>query len=670
MKKTNKTATRCFVLGAVLALTAGFSTTSMAANMHSKTDEVLTKDVVVTATKTKAKVRLVPQAVEIITAKDIEAIGATNVDDVMQYALSLNIIHAVHGDALAIRGMASNQTLFLIDGQRIAQEDTGDTMNGEALKRLNVSEIERIEIVRGPGSSLYGSEAMGGVINIITKKSHKAGVQFGLGYGTKRNAGFIRVDFGKHNHFSGSLDAHFEKVLREVEFKDRGGTRHNYRFKGNYDFDNAAKQQLQIELHRMDSNLVEETDLFKKPNSRKSEHTGKVTSDSRFTNKEQGGSISFTGKTASNEYMIRAYTNRLTKHQLTRGTLADKPELGLVPGDIDAAKYKTTVFEVRNTSFINDDHNITFGFEHKKQSYAGTRLMRQKVEGPSLTKELKEYSTKSYALYIEDQWQVSDRLFLLPSLRYGYDYQYGAEVTPKLGLTYDVNKIWKLKANYGKGFKAPTISELYMNWVHGGYMGLLGNPDLKPEHSRSYDVSLEGDNGSMFAKFTYFNNDVSNLISFKPIRPSADMVNPPRWLYQYHNVGSAQINGIEIELGTHLSKYLTARLQYNWNDATDKKSKTRLLGRAEEETGVQLRYDDHGVNPLQITLSGKYVKNYIVSGRQGDVFFSYPTIDLGIHKTWNKQMSVYMGVDNLFNKKEEDLYIRGRSYRMTVDWKL
>ena len=143
---------------------------------HIKTDEV-----VVTASRTKQEVKESPSSVEVITREDIDKMGAESVRQALQLALGINTQENVMvGNKVSIRGMYTNQTLILIDGRRVRTEDTGSTMNFYELDRVNMDDVERIEIVRGAASSLYGSEALGGVINIIRKK---AGEQKNKRYG-------------------------------------------------------------------------------------------------------------------------------------------------------------------------------------------------------------------------------------------------------------------------------------------------------------------------------------------------------------------------------------------------------------------------------------------------------------------------------------------------------
>ena len=126
------------------------------------------RDVVVTASRTEQEIRQTPTAVEVITQKDLERTGANTLTEALKTATDLNITQSAMGNNVSLRGMNNNQTLILVNGRRVRTEDTNDSANKYELNRVNMSDVDHIEIVRGAASALYGSDAMGGVINIIT----------------------------------------------------------------------------------------------------------------------------------------------------------------------------------------------------------------------------------------------------------------------------------------------------------------------------------------------------------------------------------------------------------------------------------------------------------------------------------------------------------------------
>lgn len=159
---------------------------------------VHTDEIVVTASRTEQEVKETPSAVEVITRADIDKMGAETLAQALKLAIGIDIQeNAMVGNRSAIRGMNTNQTLILVDGRRVRTENTSETMNYYELQRINMDDVERIEIVRGAVSSLYGSEALGGVINIIRKHPDKAQAALALDWTTRQSDQGIRLDSGK-----------------------------------------------------------------------------------------------------------------------------------------------------------------------------------------------------------------------------------------------------------------------------------------------------------------------------------------------------------------------------------------------------------------------------------------------------------------------------------------
>ena len=668
------------------------------------TATVQTKDVIVTATKTEAEVKAVPQAVEVITQEDIQRTGANDVLTALSLANNLNLSRAgMTGNAVSLRGMSTNHTLILVDGKRYAGEDTDVTTNVYNLQRLNVSDIDRVEIVRGPSSSLYGSDAMGGVINIITKTPEKASGTVGVVTGTRNTAEYFNFSTGKHGRWSAVVDGRFDKqrVINRYAHSvssagavtdgyDRSmyGMRRTFHGGAVYDFENANNNKLRFDIDYMKEDLrsdyadttaevftssgpvmTAKTDILK-TNLNKREW---------YHNEQKGFSVEYTGKTKRNEYQVRSYYNVLEKHSnLVNDRTLPKENVTIiippfmVPGgkvlnfnyaamypkaDMEYAKYNTWVTEAKDTMYIGDRHNLTFGGEYRRLAYEGTRLGGSTT---GLDKKVASKDVNSYAGYIEDMWQVNDKLLLIPSVRLEHNSQFGSATTPKIGVTYAINNAWRFKANYGKGYKAPTLSELNME-MHRSMgpmvVNVYGNPKLQPETTRSYDFSLEMEKGKNFGKLTYFNNNVTNLISTEDLGGNT---------YTYVNINKAKLRGVEFEIGRHITDRWTVKATYNYLNAIDAVSRMRLNNRARNTTTFQLIYDDHKEDGFSAVLWDQFVSRYRLNNQD----YTYNTLNFSMNKKWTNSFSTYAGIDNIFNKKIGDLYIDGRMWRVGAEWKL
>ena len=563
-------------------------------------DVIVTPDVVVTATRTQEEVKAVPQTVEVITKEDIEQLGATDVYSALRLAANVDVTSAgMAGHNVMIRGMSTNHTLILIDGKRFAGEDTSATQNVYALGRLSLSNIERIEIVRGSASAQYGSDALGGVINIITKKSKEPSVMVGLSTGSEAINNYYHIDFGKQGNFSSTFDMRFSDVRKNMQAGDEGsnyyGPIQDFNFAGTWDLGNDKEIDLTLGYYN------EHT---------KADYADKYTSTGVFqTSKDKKEwydyrrydySLGYSGKTDNSDYMIRTFYSRLYKENNLYNYRDNFPEqmeniLGsMYPKyDWDKSTYTLWGIEGKNTIQLNDNHLLTFGGEYRQNKVEGTRLsdggdnvhqVSQSGNGIVSNKYYSDKEINTWAGYIQDEWQVNDKLLVIPSVRYDHDSSFGGEVTPKIGATYFISDNSRIKANWGKGFKAPTISELYMAMhraMGGQTVNVYGNPDLKPEKSTSWDISFEAEKDNNFGKLTYFNNDVKNLITTKQIGSSY-------YDQRYINVDEAEIDGVEMEIGRNLDDKWTIKATSNWLDAIDKVSGDRLDNRARNMTTLQL----------------------------------------------------------------------------------
>ena len=639
-------------------------------------DVIVTPDVVVTATRTQEEVKAVPQTVEVITKEDIEHLGATDVYSALRLAANVDVTSAgMAGHNVMIRGMSTNHTLILIDGKRFAGEDTSATQNVYALGRLSLSNIERIEIVRGSASAQYGSDALGGVINIITKKSKEPSVMVGLSTGSEAINNYYHIDFGKQGNFSSTFDMRFSDVRKNMQSGDEGsnyyGPIQDFNFAGTWDLGNDKEIDLTLGYYN------EHT---------KADYADKYTSTGVFqTSKDKKEwydyrrydySLGYSGKTDNSDYMIRTFYSRLYKENNLYNYRDNFPEqmeniLGsMYPKyDWDKSTYTLWGIEGKNTIQLNDNHLLTFGGEYRQNKVEGTRLsdggdnvhqVSQSGNGIVSNKYYSDKEINTWAGYIQDEWQVNDKLLVIPSVRYDHDSSFGGEVTPKIGATYFISDNSRIKANWGKGFKAPTISELYMAMhraMGGQTVNVYGNPDLKPEKSTSWDISFEAEKDNNFGKLTYFNNDVKNLITTKQIGSSY-------YDQRYINVDEAEIDGVEMEIGRNLDDKWTIKATSNWLDAIDKVSGDRLDNRARNMTTLQLLYDDHDNWGYSAILWQQWANKY----HYDDNDYNFTTTNFVLNKKFGEGNRVYAGVDNIFDKKISDIGLDGMIWRLGAEW--
>lgn len=615
-------------------------------------EEVKAKEVVVTATKTEAEIEDVPATVEVITKEEIKAKGAEKLRDIIGLAISVykQGFMAREDSAVSIRGFKPEQTLILIDGRRI----TGEVSLAYEIDRITLENVERIEIVRGPASALYGTDALGGVINIITKSPEKFSFEFAPEYGVfsggkgEQRSYSARLDTGKLGKFgfslSGSLINRNPFIAQDNRYLVSDAEHKNFAMKGTYDF---TKNTALI----FDAEYMKEDSVDKAP--------GRMILDRYIDdNTRYNLSLGLSHRSPQIDYLIRAYTSIYDKDYEFRndstGALIDFTE----------AERNTTVLEGKVTKEFFKKHLLTIGAEYRHEFFKGTRIATGKgtysVTREGVTLIGSEAKLNYWAGYIQDEWQVSDALIIIPALRYDDSDKFKGEISPKLGITYKLLPDLRVKLNYGHGFKTPTPRELYLDFRHPGpRYRILGNPNVKPEKSDSYEIALEGERGIFSGRAAYFYNDVEDLITTTQVACPAGT--PAGWTcYQYVNINKAEIQGIEIEAGARLSKEMSLKAAYSHLIAKDKDTGARLTNRTRNKVVAKSIYDNKPAG-FKANLWWEYL--------DGLLWQTNPTVEkeyglwyLSLSKDIAKNLELYAGVDNLFDKKDNDIPLVGAFY--------
>lgn len=616
---------------------------------------VTTKDVVVTATRTEADVKMVPNTVEVITADDIEKLGATDVYSALRLADNVQIMNTStgFGHRISMRGMSSDSTLILINGRRTAIEDTETTQNLLALDRINVHNIERIEIIRGAASAQYGSDALAGVINIITKKSTgKPSVTVGATTGTTNMSNYYHIDLGRQGKFSSTFDMNFSKDRQWTEHEVSGlpvknlqGPKQSYNFSGTYELGENKNLNLDLGYYK---------DKLSGDWSHKEYNLGAWggivrLQDAKLETERRDASLSLTGKTKKDDYMVRTFYSKLDKFRFLPYTALAK-EYG------ETNKYSICGIEAKNSHKVNGDHTLTYGTEYDRYDVDGVNFGKDGDNGKNLN---------TYAAYIQDEWLLGDKWEIIPAVRYDHHSEFGSKTTPHIGVTYLANDHNRFKANWGEGYKAPSVSELYMDYTHMGVL-TLGNPNLRPEESKNWDLSHEGEWGKTFGKITYFHNDIDNMISTRT-------VGGRHGYNEYYNIdGTTKTHGVELTLGRKLSRDLDVKVTSNWTSASNKVASAEssahgVDGIADNITTLQLAYDDHRAYGYNATLWEQWVHDYYES--DSSQTYSYNTLNFVINKKYGDAVRLFAGVDNIFNKKIDAIYLDGRIWRTGIEFK-
>lgn len=655
-------------------------------------------EVVVTATRTENDVKKVPASTQVITQEDIKRGGATSVRNALSMYANIFQKSKVRGGGhdIIIRGMETKHSLVMVNGRRISNEaDANGLGNAMSLDRININDVEKIEIVRGPSSALYGSEAMGGVLNIITKPSKEQTLLTGLEHTSEDTSHWWHADTGRIGNFSMTLDARFNKINRSMldtaTESDPYGTAQTYNASLNYYVNDHSHVNAYMDYYSQHLKTDMGTPAMKPitltTSSGKMSLSGQAmlegTGSKAFKQKNYG--ISWNGKTDKNDWQIQAYMSKFNW-----STTSSTKVLGSIPPagmegmfnyllqkkntyDFNHDEHNMWAIEGRDSLRVNDHHRVTFGAEYVKDKVAGTGLGSNgdgvhSITENGKTKSSSEKTLSSYAAYLQDEIEYG-KWFIVPAIRYDHHSAYGSHTSPKIGVTYNATDHFRIKANYGDGFKAPSVSQLYydldMEMGRGNWVHLTGNPNLKPEKSKSWDLGVEAEFGKGYGSLTYFDNDVDNLIASIPKGKDSN----GHKLHRYENVNKARIKGLENTLGYRFNDTLEFKVTSTLLDAKDTSAGKDLTQRARLSQIYQLIYDDHKDTGwsavLWNQLDYKFVTGKAWEGGES-VKKSYSLTNFSLTRKVNKDTRVYGSVQNIFDKKDEDCDLDGRFW--SIGW--
>ncbi len=569
-------------------------------------------------------------ATQVIRRDAIEASGAENLAELLEEHPGLQVLRSfggAGGAGVTMQGLDPKYTLVLVDGQRA----TGRINGTLDLSRFPAEDIEQIEIVKGPGSALYGSDAIAGVINIITRKTRRA-----------REAE-VHASFGSF----ATQDLSARAGLR----RGRWGTGLAAGWHHTRGFDRDPADVASTGNFQNNLNISQWTEFRARP-------------DLKFTATADGQQRDLRGVDLSATGAVFDRRNLTRTASLTLG-----PELTWsAPARLRLTGHLAYFgdrygLDQRNSDDLDDLQRtrdllgqITAQYDHlvagKHMFTAGAEGQFEGLSTPRL--ESGRGTRQRFALFVQDEWRVlPGRVVLVPGARFDLDSQFGAFATPRLAVRIDPDPALTLRASAGLGYRAPSFRELYLSFANpsAGYR-VTGNPELTPETSRGLTVGfLVRAAGFAQLEVHAFANDLRNLIT---IDTSGGAVGQS--LFSYVNIGAARTRGLEAVFGLRVLKHFAVDTSYTLSDTLDRERQRPLPGKPRHHGSLRLQFHHRGSGTqaqLRAGIQGR--QSYYVDD-DGDGVDSpvtvapYATLDLRIAQDLIRgRVSLFVGVDNLLD---------------------
>ena len=525
--------------------------------------ETTMEEVVVTAGGYEQKIKDAPATISVITREQLEKQPFTNLQDAVSHLEGLSIVGGNNTKDISIRGMPGEYTLILVDGKRQGTRETNLRNTGGVQSSLipPLAAIERIEVVRGSMSSLYGSDAIGGVINIITRKVPKT-------WGGALNASTTlqqRSNLGDTYQGDFYLAGPIKEDVVGLQLYGNMITRAEDQVK-----DGTSKTDTRSITAKLGITPASNQDVTLEAGYETLKQTytpGKTLAVDGIKNIAEN---TRTHWAASHTGRWNFGTTNLNLYQEI-GELKDKSD-GVIGAATDPKITNTVLDAMATLPFTS--HILKMGAQYSHNQLEGTAAETPSRIGKTTLKYMNPESLtrKAWALFAEDEYFVTEKLSLTGGLRLDHDDKYGQHFNPRVYAVYQLAPTLTLRGGVAKAFRAPNLRQSSAGYVMstGGPTSLpgvlYGNPDLKAETSVNQEIGLryDGSNG-LSGNVTIFNNDFKNKI----VSDFAGMNDPLTGLplYTYNNIAKVNIRGVEMGLAVALSNMWKLSGNYTFTDS-------------------------------------------------------------------------------------------------------
>lgn len=590
------------------------------------------EEVVITATRLDTPSSEVASSITVITNRQIEEQQKTTVLEVLREVPALDVVQAGGPGRMTsvfIRGANSEHTLVVLDG--VEMNDPITPGGGYDFANLTTDNIERIEIIRGPQSTLYGSDAVGGVINIITKK------------GKGEPSGFVSAEGGSFKTFieKGGVSGGNKWInysLGLYRWDTEGISAANQK-DGNREKDGYGSTSASVRLGVTPVEYFDVDFIFRYIAAKADiDNHGGVGGDDPNSTVDSKQLFFRTQARLSlfDDLWEQKLGFSLSKHDSDYHNDKDADHVS----DLSRSTFEGQIvnFDWQHNLHIHRTNILTLGVETQEQQ-GKSDYYSESAWGP-YSSSFKNKTARRFSYYLQDKIRLWDSWFTTLGVRADDYGRLGTDITYRITSAYLIRQIGtKIKGTYGTGFKAPTIYQLYSQY---------GDENLKPEKSTGWDVGVEqsllGEKLTMGA--TYFRNELNQLIDFDS------------GTSKYKNVAKAETSGVELFMFVRPIDDLTIRVSYTYTDTKDKSTGEELLRRPRNKFGFDLNYRflEKGNVNLSVLYVGKRDDNdYSTSTVKRVVMDDYVLANLAASYQITKNFQIFGRIENLFDADYEEV---------------
>lgn len=558
-------------------------------------------------------------ATELITRADIEISGAENLAEVLEDHPGVEVFRSFRGSAIRMQGLDPEYVLVLVDGQRAI----GRVGGAVDLARFPVENVERIEIVKGASSALYGSDALAGVVNIITRTAERpleAEIHSSYGrfdtldlsgrIGLRRGAWSSSTTGGWHRSDGYDLDP--ETIATTASSHDELHVAH----RSSYQAGPRLELVGQAEYLERDQYGIDESATGAVFDRSTRTETAATSLRARWR-PTKSGALTMSGRYSMwrDQYLSdQRDSNALDAYELTREQLG---EIG--------AQYDTT---------LASRHFLTIGAQGLLEHLRADRLS--------------EDGTRQRVAFLgQHEWTIASTPYsvVAPGVRVDLDSQFGQHVSPKLATRWDAHERLALRASYGVGFRAPGFRELLLRFENPsvGYR-VDGNPDLEPETSRSANLGAEARvHRRVWTALSLYHNDIDNLITTDL---ADDGGTGGTQVYTYVNIASARTRGVELLAKVAVLAGLVVEVGYTLTDTLDRQTGSVLPGRALHRGTLEATYRLPAARLALHTRGSLYGARTFFAGDEAMQADPYAAIDARAEIGVLRRLTLFAGIEN------------------------